>query len=119
MADQESPNKGISDGLEELSGVIAVVNSNLGKNCKLLNAKIKALERKVASTPVLAPALVALTMDTPVHNAHWDCVITLGRLTQESVDIKHENSLLLQRLDRLAARHCPRMSDAGEAYIHF
>jgi hypothetical protein len=103
MADQESPNKGISDGLEELSGVIAAADSNLAKNCKLLNAKIKALERKVASTLVPMPMLVALTMDTHVHDAHGDCVTTLGRLMQESDDIKHENSLLLQRLDQLAA----------------
>jgi hypothetical protein len=103
MANQESSNKGISDGLEELSDVIAAVDSNLAKNCKLLNVKIQALERKVAATPVPAPALVALTMDTPIHDAHGDCVTTLGRLMQESDDIKNENSLLLQQLDRLAA----------------
>ena len=103
MADQESSNKGISDGLEELSDVIAAVDSNLAKNCKLLNAKIKALERKVASTLVPMPALVALTIDTPVHDAHEDYVTTLGRLMQESDHIKHENFLLLQWLDQLAA----------------
>ncbi len=82
MANQESPNKDISDGLEELSGMIAAVDSNLAKNCKLLNTKIKALERKVVSTLVPTSALVALTMDTPKHDAHGDCMTTLGRLMQ-------------------------------------
>ncbi len=31
MADQESPHEAISDGLEELSGVVAAVDSNLAK----------------------------------------------------------------------------------------
>ncbi len=105
MAAQDAPNEVLTDGLEELAGVITAVDSNLVKNCTLLNSKIKALERKLASSaPAPAPpAAVALTLDSPIHNAQGKYVATLGVLIQENKIIKQENLVLLQRIDKLTA----------------
>ncbi len=84
MAACETPSKDLSGSLEELSGVIAAVNSNLAKTCKkLLNKKIRALEQQLGAAPLAAPTLPALTMSTLIHDDHRDCVTTLGGLLQK------------------------------------
>ncbi len=50
----------LSPGLQELSEVIAAVDSNLAKTCTLLNDKIKALERKQVTLSHASPSLSAL-----------------------------------------------------------
>jgi hypothetical protein len=96
MAAHESPSKDLSGGLEELSGVIAAVNSNLAKTCKkLLNKKIRALEQQLGAAPLAAPTLPALTMSTLIHDDHRDCVTTLGGLLQKNADLKRDNTLLV------------------------
>ncbi len=47
--------------------------------------------------------LPALTMSTPIHDVHGDCVTTLGGILQKNKDLKHDNTLLVERLDHLAA----------------
>jgi hypothetical protein len=97
MAAQDAPNKVLTDGLEELSGVIVAVDSDLVRNCTLLNSKINALEWKLASAPASAPpAAVALTLDSPIHDTQGKYIATLGVLIQENKIIKQENLVLLQ-----------------------
>jgi hypothetical protein len=103
MATHESPSKSLSGGLLELVGVITAIDSYLAKTCKLLNKKIRALEQQLGAVPLAAPTLPVLTMLTPIHDDHGVCVTTLGGLLQKNPDLKHDDTLLVERLDRLAA----------------
>jgi hypothetical protein len=93
----------LSPGLQELSEGIAAVNSNLAKTCTLLNDKIKALEQKQVMLSRASPSLSALSMSTPINNAHGDFVTTLGDMLNKNDELRRENSLLTQRVEGLAA----------------
>ncbi len=41
-------------------------------------------------------------MLNPIHVDHGDCVTTLGGLLQKNADLKHDNTLLVERLNCLA-----------------
>ncbi len=83
--------------------MIAVVDSNLAKTCTLLNDKIKALERKQVTLSHASPSLSALSMSTPINNAHGDFVTTLGDMLNKNDELRQKNSLLTQRVEGLAA----------------
>jgi hypothetical protein len=95
IATRESTSKGLSGSLKELASMTTEVNSNLAKICKLLNKKIRALEQQLGAVPLAAPTLLALTMSTPIHDDHRDCVTNLGGQLQKNVDFKHDNTLLI------------------------
>jgi hypothetical protein len=103
-APQDSSGEDVSGGLEALSGMVVAIGNNLSKNCRLLNNKIKALEGMVASMPRSPPhALPALTMSTPIFDDNGNCVITLGGILQENLDLKRDNEHLQGVLEKLAA----------------
>jgi hypothetical protein len=93
----------LSPGLQELSEVIAAVDSNLAMTCTLLNDKIKALERKQVTLSRTSPSLSALSMSMPINDAHKDFVTTLGDMLNKNDELRRENSLLTQRVEGLAA----------------
>jgi hypothetical protein len=89
--------------LEELSDLIASVDSDLITNCRLLNDKIKLLERKISDDARPPRASLCLTLSTPLLDERGDCVTTLGGILQENSMLRQENSKLVARIDRLTA----------------
>ena len=89
--------------LEELSDLITSVDADLITNCKLLNDKIKALERKSTVDTRPPHANLSLTLSTPLLDDRGDCVTTLGGILQENAMLRQENSKLVSRIDRLTA----------------
>ncbi len=93
----------VSGELEELSGVVAAIDDDLTKNCRLLNDKIKALEGMLAALPRPSPHdLPGLAMSTAILDNNWDCVTTLGGILQENLDLKRDNERLKGALEKLA-----------------
>jgi hypothetical protein len=89
--------------LEELSGVMAAIDDDLTKSCRLLNDKIKALEGMLAALPRPSPhELPGLAMSTTILDNNGDCVTTLGGILQENSDLKRDNEPLTSALDKLA-----------------
>jgi hypothetical protein len=103
-APQDSSCIHVSGELEELSGMVAAIDNNLTKNCRLLNDKIKALEGMLAALPRLSPHnLPGLAMSTTILDNNGDCVTTLGGILQNNLDLKCNNERLKGVLEKLAA----------------
>jgi hypothetical protein len=94
----------VSGELEELSGMVAAIDDNLTKNCRLLNDKIKALEGMLAASPHPSPHdLPGLAMSTAILDNNGDCVTTLGGILQENSVLKCNYECLKGALEKLAA----------------
>jgi hypothetical protein len=102
-SDEDSPQV-----LEELSDLIASVNSDLITNCRLLNDKIKFLERKISDDTRPPRANLSLrTLSTPLLDNWGDCVTTLGGILQDNSIFRQENSKLVARIDCLTVDSQP------------
>jgi hypothetical protein len=83
--------------------MVATIDDNLTKNCRLLNDKIKALEGMLAALTRPSPHdLPSLAMSTAILDNNGDCVTTLGGILQENLDLKRNNERLKGVLEKLA-----------------
>ncbi len=97
---QESSGDDLSSKLVALSDLIAAVDSDFSKTCTILNNKIKALERTLASAPL---ALPTLTLSMPVQDDHGIYVTTLRGILEENSSLKQSNVRLTRQIEKLSA----------------
>jgi hypothetical protein len=102
MTPQDS---GAAASIIELNELCKAIDSDLVRNLRLLNKKIKGLERQRSALTLSPPqaAVSALTLDTPILDANGNQIGTLGSMVDKNAALKTANAKLMDRVDRLVA----------------
>ncbi len=96
---------GAAASIIELTELCKAIDSNLVRNLRLLNKKIKGLEWQWSALTLSPPqaAVLVLTLDTPILDANGNQIGTLRSMVDENAALKTANAKLMDRVDRLAA----------------